>query len=294
MVSAVPTPTPTPTALPTAPESIQNTALDDDPLHQLPATSGKISYFASDDGHSGVCDPAAWGELLGENCGTDDATKYWYCAMRWPYVNAPTEAELYEAKAWWHDKKILVTNPTNGKQVVLAAKDWGPAEWTGRVIDVSKTAIDALGALTDDTVNIEFADQSAELGELSTNVDFPFFSQRDLAWSGQKLDNSPYYIHDYGCALTSAAMVSKYFGYDTDPGRLNTALTANGGLDQNGILHWEKVEEASDGKVDWIGRVDWPDWNRIDQELGQGYPVITEVPVGSNQHFVVIHDKIGS
>ena len=100
-------------------------ALDAEPLHQLPATSGKISYFASDDGHPGVCNPAAWGELLGENCGTDDATKYWYCAMRWPYVNAPTEAELYEAKAWWHDKKILVTNPTNGKQVVLAAKDWG-------------------------------------------------------------------------------------------------------------------------------------------------------------------------
>lgn len=83
-------------------------------------------------------------------------------------MNALTETELYEAKNWWHDRKILVTNPQNGKQVVLQAKDWGPAEWTGRVIDVSKTALDALGAVTDDIVNIEFADQDANLGPVST------------------------------------------------------------------------------------------------------------------------------
>jgi len=143
-------------------ELTKSIALDDDPLHQLPATSGKISYFCPD-----CCPTSAWGEPLGPSCGGDDAAKYWFVAMRWPYVNAPTEAELYEAKAWWHNKKILVTNPDNGKQVVLAAKDWGPAEWTGRVIDVSKTALDALGVVTDDTVNIEFADQSAELGPVS-------------------------------------------------------------------------------------------------------------------------------
>ena len=27
------------------------------------------------------------------------------------------------AKSWWHNKKIPVTNPDNGKQVVLAVKD---------------------------------------------------------------------------------------------------------------------------------------------------------------------------
>lgn len=136
-------------------------SLDSDPLHQFPAVSGKISYFSSSD--QGGCDEAAWGEFLGPNCGEDDATKYWYVAMRWPYAGLPAD-ELYKVKDWWHNKKILVTNLENGKQVVLAVKDWGPAEKTGRVIDVSKTAIDALGANTDDIVNIEFADQNAELG----------------------------------------------------------------------------------------------------------------------------------
>ena len=146
------------------------------PTHQLPATSGKISYFASDDGHPGVCNPAAWGELLGEQCGTDDATKYWYVAMRWPYYDPDTGFLDLNAKAWWHNKKILVTNPENGKQVILAAKDWGPNEATGRVIDVSKTALlNSLGAVTDDTVNIEFADQNAPLGPCVPSVTFDIY-----------------------------------------------------------------------------------------------------------------------
>ncbi|RLF38547.1 MAG: hypothetical protein DRN12_08245, partial [Thermoplasmata archaeon] len=145
-----------------------------DHLHQLPATSGKISYFASDDGHPGVCDPSAWGELLGERCGTDDATKYWYCAMRWPYAEWDSELgkpvmKSSSAKIWWHNKKLQVSNPKNGKQVILGAKDWGPNPRTGRVIDVSHTALNALGAKTDEVVNIVFADQTAPLGPVAAS-----------------------------------------------------------------------------------------------------------------------------
>jgi len=140
-------------------------SLDDLPLHQLPARSGKISWFSSEE--SGR--PGAWGEWLGENVGTDDATKYWYCAMRWPYYDPNTGFLDLDAKAWWHNKKILVTNPANGKQVVLAAKDWGPSESAGRVIDVSLTALNSLDAVTDDVVSIEFADQSVSLGPHAVN-----------------------------------------------------------------------------------------------------------------------------
>ena len=147
-------------------------ALDDDPLQQLPATSGKISYFCPD-----CCSTSAWGEPLGKSCGGDDAAKYWFVAMRWPYYDPCTGFLDMNAKSWWHNKKVLVTNPANGKQVVLAVKDWGPCNacYTNcpqsaqeRVIDVSKTALDALDALTDDTVNIEFADQSARVGDVGT------------------------------------------------------------------------------------------------------------------------------
>lgn len=147
-------------------------------LYQLPATNGKISYFASNDRDLEVCDPAAWGEFLGESCGKEDSTKYWYCAMRWPYYDPCTGFLDLSAKSWWHNRKILVTNPTNGKQVVLAVKDWGPCNdcipncpqpAQERVIDVSETALkNYLEAETDDVVNIEFAEEGASLGSIQS------------------------------------------------------------------------------------------------------------------------------
>jgi outer membrane protein assembly factor BamB len=44
---------------------------------------------------------------------------------------------------------------------------------------------------------------------LSTTLDVPFFSQRDPAGRDKKLDHSTYSFGEYGCALTSAAMVAK-------------------------------------------------------------------------------------
>jgi len=131
-------------------------------INELPATQGKISWFSSAETNN----PGAWGEWLGVCQSQDDATRYWYVAMRWK----PWDAA---GRVWWHNKKILVTNPRNGKAVVLAAKDWGPAEWTGRVIDVSKRALEELGVKTDDVVNIDFADQNASLGPISTPSTIP-------------------------------------------------------------------------------------------------------------------------
>jgi parallel beta-helix repeat protein len=123
----------------------------------------------------------------------------------------------------------------------------------------------------------------------------PFFSQRDPAWKDKKLDHSPYTIGGYGCALTSVAMLSKYFGYDTDPDRLNTSLTEAGGLDIYGILHWEKVEKVTGGKVKWIG---WSgaSWEKINQELSKRNPVIANVSYPTTSypyHFIVFTGKSG-
>ena len=189
-------------------------------LYQLSATSGKISYFSSDDKNPGQCDPAAWSELLGENCGSDDATKYWYCAMRWPYAeqdgcNPPVTVNT-EAKAWWHNKKILVTNPNNGKQVILASKDWGPNQCTGRVIDVSETALNYLEADTDDVVNIEFAEQGASLGPIQSVSNY----------NGQK---AVQYAQKYWNEVTSDGY---FFEKSYPPSALDAGISApSGGVD---------------------------------------------------------------
>ncbi|CAD7777298.1 Periplasmic copper-binding protein (NosD) [Candidatus Methanoperedenaceae archaeon GB50] len=125
-------------------------------------------------------------------------------------------------------------------------------------------------------------------------LNVPFFSQRDPAWKDKLLDHSPYSVGEYGCALTSVAMVSKYFGFDTDPDRLNTSLTEVGGLDRYGLLHWEKVGIVACGRVRWMG---WAgaSWDRIDQELSDRNPVIANVSyptTGYPHHFIVFIGKI--
>lgn len=133
----------------------------------LPSTSGKVSWFA------GPNDPGAWGHmgLTGESGRTPDDP--WYCAMRFPYVSTGADgmphaylpsAQQSHAMAWWKDRRLLVTNPKNALAVVVRAADWGPLGTLNRVLDISETALSALGARTDDTVNIAFAPEGAALG----------------------------------------------------------------------------------------------------------------------------------
>nr|CBH36801.1 hypothetical protein BSM_02780 [uncultured archaeon] len=127
----------------------------------------------------------------------------------------------------------------------------------------------------------------------------PFFSQRDSKWKDQKLGKSTGNIGAHGCALTSAAMVSKYFGWDIDPLRLDAALTEIDGIAPNGNLDWPKVEEASGGYVDWIDKKGHQKWSNIEQELSQNNPYIinahfTDAKGKDNLHFVVIRGKVGS
>ena len=128
-------------------------------------------------------------------------------------------------------------------------------------------------------------------------LDVQFFSQKDPAWYDDYLDGSPFKIGNSGCALTSLAMVADYSGYDTDPGRLNTSLTAAGGIDTEGIISdWSKVAQASSQKVKWMSSVP-ASWDRIDQELDEGYPVICSVTRPGwlrYLHYIVFIGKIGN
>ena len=90
--------------------------------------------------------------------------KSFYCAMRWDYHILGKSPE--EAKRWWANKKILVTNPANGAQVVVRAVDFGPHENTGLTISLSPGALEALGIQSEDEVEIAFADQKAPLGQV--------------------------------------------------------------------------------------------------------------------------------
>lgn len=92
-------------------------------------------------------------------------SRSYYCAMRWNYRFSHMTPE--EAKRWWANKKLLVTNTANGKSVIVRAVDYGPHEKTGLDIGLSPGAALALEVGVGDEVEIVFADQKSPLGPAS-------------------------------------------------------------------------------------------------------------------------------
>ena len=75
-----------------------------------------------------------------------------YVALRWPYDSA--------TKSKWREvllkEMALVYSPKTGKSIKCYPADWGPHTDTGRVADISPSALEYLGISTDDDVIVTF------------------------------------------------------------------------------------------------------------------------------------------
>ncbi len=123
--------------------------------HTLPATAGKATtYWNGAYTYKGKRD-------------TDNMSE-----GAWGDANKPTDyfaalpVGLSGGGKWWHNKKILVTNPETGKQVVVPVQDKGPHPKTGAAIDLSPVAKEALGVGFMDNINVRmsFAADDAPIG----------------------------------------------------------------------------------------------------------------------------------
>jgi hypothetical protein len=112
--------------------------------------------------------------------------------------------------------------------------------------------------------------------------------QQNAAWAGARLGRSPTEsIGSSGCAITAVTMMLRYYGITTDPGAFNGWLSANGGYAVDDQLIWDAVTAYSGGRVafsGWLG----PDLSAIENELDAAQPVVAEVRLGANQHFVLL------
>jgi len=134
----------------------------------------------------------------------------------------------------------------------------------------------------------------------ATNNDVPLYSQRDPTWRDDRLgyasNPDPGTIGGYGCALTSTAMVFKYYGVDVNPKTLNNWLIANSGYTNYDLINWDRSVDFSDNihsveKIPYEGKL--ADLNKINSELNAGCPVIANVNLDAptadgGTHFVVI------
>jgi hypothetical protein len=118
----------------------------------------------------------------------------------------------------------------------------------------------------------------------------PYYWQGDPRWGNQKIGACNSTIAPVGCALTSLAMIFKFYGANHDPGTLNQCL---GGVACPLAWSHAKVLNCSGGKVRWGS---WPAFSyaRLEQELKRG-PVILEISKGGGYlHFIVVLKGSGS
>lgn len=129
------------------------------------------------------------------------------------------------------------------------------------------------------------------LGRHELPVDL--YLQGDPRWGQNQIAASVHNIAQVGCAITSTAMVMKFYGIDTDPGRLNTFLQTHGGYDENNDLRWEGPPAMQPTRFRHVYE-DLPSYYLIDSNLLRGNPVIVRLHLpGGPTHFVVIMGKEG-
>ncbi len=121
-----------------------------------------------------------------------------------------------------------------------------------------------------------------------SSMSIAVMGQQEAAWAGAPLGTSASEtIGSAGCAITAVTMMLGYYGMNTDPGVFNAWLTANGGYAYDDQLIWDAITSYSGGRVafsGWLG----PDVGAIEAELDAGRPVVAEVHLGVNQHFVLL------
>lgn len=99
---------------------------------------------------------------------TNNRSEQYYINMRWNYTNIHSQPIYTTNKDWYFEKKVVVTNPVNGKKVVCSILDYGPHPDTNRVAGLSPEAMRALGAVTNSDLRYYWAaDQSIPIGPIN-------------------------------------------------------------------------------------------------------------------------------
>ncbi len=134
---------------------------------------------------------------------------------------------------------------------------------------------------------------TAEINKLAGSLPKPtsglastswYYSQKDGRWGNSRIGQSKSLIKDYGCALTSVAMIFTYYGETTTPKNLA----------QQKIYYWDLIVWPNGKNIELVKNTNHGgiNWKEIDRELANGNPVIVFIKAKSSAgHYVVIHHK---
>lgn len=138
--------------------------------------------------------------------------------------------------------------------------------------------------------------KAAELARLQKAQEVPpaeywaspnwFYLQGDPRWAKTTIGMSNSSMENYGCAISSIAMVFTYHGAPITPGEL-----AKKPIYAWDLIYWPKEWQHINLVFKTYRTA--ADWFRIDRELGAGNPVIVRINAGNTGkgHYVVVHHK---
>ncbi len=184
--------------------------------------------------------------------------------------NSKEEKESLVAQTKGEEKKYekLLANIEDQKQELLGDID--------ELYSANTAEIDALAATLEKP--------TAGLASVSW-----YFSQKDSRWGNETIGISDSKMKDYGCAITSVAMVSKYYGGSNTPGSLCKMPVFFQDLINWNLTDWNSANIELSNYGDSHGNISW---SVVDSELKKGNPVIVFIRAKKNAgHYVVIHHK---
>ncbi len=203
--------------------------------------------------------------------------------------------KLEELSAELLNKKEIADAQKTAKEVLLKETRGKEYRFQDMLFGVRNQRKTILG-----DINKLKRDKEAEIARITAIAERPsenlastkwYFSQNDPRWNNMTIGFSNSTVDDYGCAISSVAMVFKYYGIDIDPGRL-----AKQPIYYRDLIYWpnqwrfldlvKKTGHKSGGLTN-------NDWNLIDREIASGHPVIVFIKATGRGagHYVVIHSK---
>jgi peptidoglycan hydrolase CwlO-like protein len=197
--------------------------------------------------------------------------------------------ELQDYKETFEEKVEYLEDEEQSKKFLLketAGQETQYKQLLSRVEEQMKELIGNLDDLSVDTRSdltaIKNSASKPTSGLASTKW---YYAQDDKAWGNKRIGLSNTLMKDYGCAVTTVAMVLTQHGERITPGSLSgKPIFARDLIMWPGS--WGDVELDS---TTWHGNIDWKE---IDKSIENDKPVIVFIRSGSGAgHYVVVHGK---
>jgi hypothetical protein len=115
-----------------------------------------------------------------------------------------------------------------------------------------------------------------------------YYNQRDQEWGNQAMGSSNLSVAEFGCLVSSSAMIAKHYGRNINPGDIAGSVSAFFSPDSGTALLWRDITVNGTRIIrNSVGA----NTANIDSELAAGRPVIIGLYNGP-AHFIVL--KSGS